>query len=220
MKNRSEIIRVVLFFLIFFCGVTVAYFMLKPKQKLKIFNPSDINPALVDSNLQAQTKLHRVHDFELVDQQGKFFSQEGLKNKIYVVDFFFTTCQSICPKMTTQMQRVYQKYKNDDRIMFLSHTVMPEIDSAEVLNAYARQFEADATQWKFLTGSKKEIYKLARQSYFVVSNQGSGDEHDFIHTENFVLVDKNKRLRGFYDGTSEKDVNRLMEEIEVLMEEN
>ncbi len=210
---------IILVLLIFFAGIFVSQHILKSSRKLKIFNPADINPALVDSSLRSLNKFHRIADFELINQEGKIISQKNFDGKIYVADFFFTTCPSICPKMSTQMQRVYEKFFDNENVLILSHTVMPEVDSVPVLAEYAKKYNADSKKWFFVTGEKKKIYELARKSYFAVNNEGSGDEHDFIHTENFILVDKNRRIRGFYDGTSPEDVDRLIEETGILLNE-
>lgn len=219
MKNTSERIRIIFLVILFIVGVSISYVILKPEQKLKIYAPSDLNPALVDALSQSKTKKHKVADFHLISQSGDTVTQNDFNNKIYVADFFFTTCGSICPKMTNQLERVQEAYKTNENVMIVSHTVMPEIDSVFVLKTYADAHQANPEKWKFVTGNKKEIYELARKSYFAVTDQGKGDDHDFIHTENFILVDKKKQLRGFYDGTSPEDVDRLIEEISILLKE-
>lgn len=190
----------------------------KPKP-LKIFNPSDVNPKLVDKSVQNVQKLHRVGSFNLTDQDNKTVTENDFKDKIYITDFFFVTCPTICPKMATQMQRVYLEFIDNNEILFLSHTVMPEKDSVPVLKEYANKLEVNTNKWKFVTGDKKQIYNLARKTYFAAISEGDGGPDDFVHTENFVLVDKEKRLRGFYDGTSEKDADRLIKDIYTLLEE-
>ncbi len=200
-------------------GISVAYYMLSRPKKLKVYNPIDINPDLVDKSLQTVDKYHRVGSFKLIDQDGNETTENDFKGKIYVTDFFFVTCPTICPKMTKQMNRVYKAYKGNDDIMFLSHTVMPEADSVPVLKEYANKLGVSLNKWKFVTGDKKHIYDLARKTYFAAVTEGDGGENDFIHTENFVLVDKEKRLRGFYDGTSKEDVDRLINDIYALLYE-
>ncbi|MBW6482870.1 MAG: SCO family protein [Vicingaceae bacterium] len=192
--------------------------LIQPKP-LKIYNPSDINPKLVDESVQDVSINHRVGAFNLVDQEGNTTTELNFKDKIYVTDFFFVTCPTICPKMATQMLRVYDEFKENDNILLLSHTVMPVEDSVPVLKEYADKLGVDANKWKFVTGKKEHIYDLARKTYFAAVTEGDGGIEDFIHTENFVLVDKEKRLRGFYDGTSEKDVDRLIKDIYTLLEE-
>jgi len=210
--------RIIPSILIALTGIIIAYFMIK-KKPLPVFNPADINPQLVDESLQDVNKLHRAGNFNLIDQEGNTITQDYFKGKIFITDFFFVTCPTICPKMATQMGRVYDEFKDHENILLLSHTVMPEKDSVPVLKEYSDKLGVDAKKWKFVTGDKKQIYDLARKTYFAAVTEGDGGIDDFIHTENFVLVDKEKRLRGFYDGTSEKDVNRLIEDIYTLLSE-
>ncbi|HCQ28883.1 MAG TPA: SCO family protein [Flavobacteriales bacterium] len=215
---------IILTLTIFGLGVTLAYQKLKPtlkeRKRLPVYNPVDINPALVDPSVQNVYKQHRVGDFKLIDQMGNTVTPENFKGKIYVTDFFFTTYGTICPKMTKQMVRVYDEFKDNPEVMILSHTVTPEIDSVEVLRAYAENLGVkDDSKWIFVTGDKKQIYNLARKVYFAATTEGDGGANDFVHTENFVLVDKEKRLRGFYDGTSKDDVDRLIDDIYTLLDE-
>ena len=190
----------------------------KPKI-LKVYNPIDLNPELVDESLRNVDRFHRVGSFNLTDQDGNEVTENNFKDKIYITDFFFVTCPTICPKMTKQMDRVYHEFEENDDISFLSHTVMPESDSVSVLKAYADEIGVPADKWKFVTGDRKQIYNLARKTYFAAVTEGDGGPDDFVHTENFVLVDKEKKLRGFYDGTSKKDVDRLIVDIYALLEE-
>tara|TARA_R110000868_G_scaffold119071_2_gene315499 strand:+ start:323 stop:979 length:657 start_codon:yes stop_codon:yes gene_type:complete len=200
-------------------GIFVAYQFIKDNRKLPVYAPSQINPDLVDAEKQKVTKNHRIADFSLTNQDGETFNSKNLEGKFYVTDFFFTTCPTICPDMSSQLQRVQKKYSNLDDFLIISHTVQPEIDSPEVLKEYAELYEADTKRWIFLTGDKKTIYDLARKSYFAAVTEGDGGVDDFIHTENFVLVDKEKRIRGFYDGTSAKSVDQLIVDIEILAQE-
>lgn len=200
-------------------GIFVAYQFIKDNRKLPVYAPSQINPDLVDAEKQKVTKNHRIADFFLTNQDGETFNSKNLEGKFYVTDFFFTTCPTICPDMSSQLQRVQKKYSNLDDFLIISHTVQPEIDSPEVLKEYAELYEADTKKWIFLTGDKKTIYDLARKSYFAAVTEGDGGVDDFIHTENFVLVDKEKRIRGFYDGTSAKSVDQLIVDIEILAQE-
>ncbi|MCW8897337.1 MAG: SCO family protein [Flavobacteriales bacterium] len=200
-------------------GITIAYFMISKPKPLKIYNPADINPKLVDESLQGTTKNHSVGDFSLTDQDGRNVTPKDFEDKIYITDFFFVTCPTICPKMTDQMLRVYEEFKENGDILFLSHTVMPEEDSVPVLKEYADKNNISSERWKLVTGDKKHIYDLARKTYFAAVTEGDGGKDDFIHTENFILVDKEKRLRGFYDGTSKKDVDRLIKDIYTLLAE-
>jgi protein SCO1/2 len=201
---------------IWIVGMVVVYPMLKKQQRLQVFQPKDVNPELVDADMQRTAKAHRIAEFKLVDQKGDTITNEVFDGKIYVADFFFTTCPSICPKMTANLTELADIYKNDDDIMFLSHSVTPQIDSVEVLAAYGQEHGANPDKWKLVTGPKKHIYELARRSYFAVTTEGDGGESDFIHTENFILVDKERKIRGFYDGTSKKDMYRLKNDITIL----
>jgi protein SCO1/2 len=197
-------------------GMIVVYPMLKKSKRLQVYQPADINPKLVDEDMQRTAKAHRIADFKLFDQTGNIVTNKDFENHIYVADFFFTTCPSICPKMSANMAELASYYKNDADIMFLSHSVTPVADSVPVLAAYGAKHGADPKQWKLTTGDKKHIYELARRSYFAVTTEGDGGDADFIHTENFILVDKERKIRGFYDGTSKADMQRLKDDITIL----
>ena len=200
--------------------ISIIYQILKPNEVLPIFQPAKVNAELVDSTIQHVKKYHVISDFSLINQNGKTITQEDYNDKIYIADFFFTTCQTICPIMTDHMVEIQNNLKNDPDILLLSHTVTPEIDSVPQLKKYAIKKGVDDTKWNLVTGEKKEIYKLARKSYLAVKTDGNGDEYDMIHTENFILVDKKKRIRGFYDGTNENDIQQLLEDIAILKRES
>ena len=200
-------------------GISIAYIMLDEPRPLKIFSPKDLNPDLVDEDQRDIYKNHLIRNFELVNQNGDTVDNSFLKDKIYVADFFFTTCPTICPVMSNELERVQEEFSGDLDIQIVSHSVQPEYDSPEILKEYASLHQANPKQWTFLTGDKAEIYSLARKSYFAVTTEGDGGINDFIHTENFILVDKKKRIRGFYDGTSADDVNRLIKDIKILKDE-
>ena len=210
-----------LIFIAVFSAITIPIFfhLLKVDEKVKVYQPSDFNPQLVDYSIKHLTKGHTIADFELINQNGETITQNDYKNKIYIADFFFTRCQSICIAMAYNMSELQELYKNDDDILFLSHSVTPVMDSVSVLRAYADKKGVIDGKWNVTTGSKKHIYELARKSYFAVLDQGSGDENDFIHTENFVLIDKKRRIRGSYDGTDKKEMERLKKDIALLKEE-
>ena len=199
--------------------ISLLYRLNSSTKTLPIFQPSDINPRLVDNSLLHIRKDHKVGGFSLMNQDGIEVTEDSYKGKIYVSDFFFTRCATICPIMTSQMKRIQDAFKEDDRIGLLSHSVTPVMDSVPVLKAYAIDKGAISGKWNITTGSKKEIYKLARKNYFSVLDEGDGGVQDFIHTEQFVLVDTQKRLRGFYDGTSTTEVDKLIEDIKVLIAE-
>ncbi len=215
--NRPLLLRVGLFAAIALVAVYIGYRVILQGKELPVYSPSELNEELVDSTLQDRSHGHRIGDFAFVDQTGDTVTRDILNDHIAVVNFFFTTCRNICPRMNGLLQEVVQEYQGEDRVIFLSHTVDPEYDTVEVLQDYAEERDADPKHWKFLTGRKKEIYEMARRSYFVAKTEGEGGKSDFIHTENIVLVDQKGRLRGFYDGTSEKDMERLSRDIEILL---
>jgi protein SCO1/2 len=196
--------------------ITIIYQLLKPAPNLPIYQPSMVNTELVDSTMQYIRKYHKVADFKLINQNGDTVTQENYKGKIYVADFFFTTCQTICPIMTDHMKKIQEEFKDDDEVLLLSHTVTPKIDSVEQLRKYADKKGVIDSKWNLVTGDKKQIYELARKSYFVVKNQGNGGPYDMIHTENFALIDNQRRIRKFYDGTNPDAIEELIEDIATL----
>ncbi|SKB52958.1 protein SCO1/2 [Salegentibacter holothuriorum] len=195
------------------------YTLLTPKERLPVFQPDMVNVELVDSTVQHVRKYHTVKDFELINQNGDTITQDYYKDKIYVADFFFTTCLTICPVMTDHMLDIQQEIKDDPEVLLLSHTVFPKTDSVPVLKAYAEEKGVIDEKWNLVTGNKKHIYELARKSYLASKSNGDGGPYDMIHTENFVLVDKEKRIRGFYDGTDAESIESLMHDIKVLKRE-
>lgn len=216
------------FFVIFsIVAITAFYTVLKPKKSLPIYNPSDVNPELVDSTIQYVALDHTISDFAFTNQNGKIITQKDYAGKIYVADFFFTTCQSICPKMTNNMAWLQSQIKNNPKVMLLSHSVTPDSDSVPVLKKYALEKGVLDSKWNLVTGNKKDIYYIARKSYLVVKTGKPSEMYDMVHTENFVLVDSKRRIRGFYDGTNLdgptepgiKNVKQLLEDITFLCEE-
>jgi protein SCO1/2 len=198
--------------------IALFYFALKPKKTLPVFNPSDVNPELVDTTVQYVRKYHAVSDFLFINQNGDTITQKNYEGKIYVADFFFTTCGSICPKMTTNMIDIQTAFINNPKVMLLSHTVFPEIDSVSVLKAYAKKNGVIDTKWNLVTGDKKEIYSMARKSYLAVKLGKPEELYDMVHTENFILIDAKRQIRGFYDGTDKKEIQRLIEDIHFLID--
>jgi protein SCO1 len=198
--------------------ISLFYFALKPTKTLPIFNPSDVNPELVDTTVQYIANKHHIADFSFTNQNGQTITQKDYEGKIYVADFFFTTCKSICPKMTTNLVDVQKAFLTNPKVKLLSFTVLPEIDSVSVLKEYAKINGVNDSKWNLVTGDKKAIYTMARKSFLAVK-QGKPDElYDMVHTENFVLVDSKKRVRGFYDGTNKEEIKRLIEDINWLCE--
>lgn len=215
-KSIPTLIFLVVFSVV---GITAFYHILKVDKKLKVYSPSDVNPKLVDPTVKHVRNNHKIADFALINQNGKIITNETYENKIYIADFFFTRCQTICIVMAYNMGELQEYYKNDDDIMFLSHSVTPVIDSVPVLKEYALRKGVIDGKWNVTTGPKKHIYDLARKSYFAVLDEGEGDENDFIHTEQFVLVDKERRIRGFYDGTKKEDMEKVKKDIKLLKAE-
>lgn len=193
------------------------------RKDLPIITPRDVNPELVDSTVQHIGYKHTIAPFKFINQNGKVVTNKNYEGKIYVADFFFTTCQTICPKMTTNMTWLQEQIKNNPKVKLLSHTVFPDEDTVEVLKRYAKERGVIDSKWNLVTGKKEEIYKIARQSYLVVKTGQPEELYDMVHTENFVLVDQKGRIRGFYDGTlldeekeGVKNVKQLLEDIEFL----
>lgn len=205
--------------------LTLFYNALKPQKTLKVYSPADVNPELVDTTVQYIARDHKIADFAFTNQNGKTITQNDYKGKIYVADFFFTTCPTICPVMTTNMAWLQDKVKGMPDVMLLSHSVTPDIDTPAVLKEYAKKKGVIDSKWNLVTGDKKDIYYIARKSYLAVKTTSSKELYDMVHTENFVLVDKEGRIRGFYNGTNldnpvdgEKNVTQLLEDIQWLRE--
>ena len=213
-RNR-DILPAFIFAVFSIIAISIFYFILKPKETLPIYQPAQVNAKLVDTSIAYKIKYHTISDFSLINQNGDTITEAFYDDKIYVADFFFTTCQSICPIMTKNMKEVQDKLINDKEILLLSHSVTPEIDSVEQLKRYAISNQINDDKWNLVTGDKKQIYNLARKSYLAVEDDPLGN-YDMIHTENFMLIDKKKQIRGFYDGTLESEIKRLLDDIEIL----
>ena len=214
LKRYIPIIITMIAFSVFV--VSSFYYLNRPQKTLPIYSPSMVSKELVEENIQYIKKYHKIKDFTMINQNGEIITQEFYDNKIYVADFFFTTCPTICPIMTENMGYVQEKTINDSEILLLSFSVTPEIDSVQQLKKYALEKNVLDSKWNLVTGNKKDIYNLARTSYLVAKNDGDGGKYDMIHTENFVLVDKEKRIRGFYDGTNTKEMDQLLNDIKLL----
>jgi protein SCO1 len=207
--------------LLIFSAITISLFYraLKPAKSLPIYNPADVNPEMVDSTMQYKSKYHTIADFSFTNQNGTIITHKDYEGKVYVADFFFTTCGSICPKMTTHLVEVQRAFRDNPKVKILSFTVMPDVDTVSVLKEYAKINGVIDSKWNLVTGDKKAIYAMARKSFLAVK-QGKPDElYDMVHTENFVLVDTKKRVRGFYDGTKIEEITRLIEDINWLCED-
>jgi len=205
------------FFVISIC--ILFYALVFEAENLPVYNPTDFNPELVDASMQGIIDDHTVAAFELVNQNGKTITQKDYENKIYVTDFFFTRCLTVCPIMSNNMEKLQEKFLKYNDVMFLSLSVTPKLDSVPILKEYAHKHGVIDSKWNITTGDKKHIYNLARKSYFATVDQGDGGLQDFIHTPNFILIDKEKRIRGVYDGTKEEEVERIVEDIRLLQKE-
>ncbi|MBF4472747.1 SCO family protein [Flavobacterium sp. HJJ] len=212
-KYRTYLTIVLIFSIV---TLYLFYSALKPNKTLPIYNPADVNPELVDSTVQYVSKYHTIADFSFTNQNGKTITQKDYEGKVYVADFFFTTCGSICPKMTTNLVDVQKAIKKNPKVKLLSLSVFPETDTVPALKEYAKKYGVIDAKWNLVTGDKKEIYTMARKSYLAVKMGRPDQLYDMVHTENFVLVDQKKRVRGFYDGTKKEEIQRLIEDIDWL----
>ncbi len=218
-------------FTVFFISLLIAIFFsiytLINRKNLPVITPRDVNPELVDSLVQHVGYNHKIAPFVFTNQNGKKVTNKDYEGKIYVADFFFTTCQTICPKMTDNMVWLQDKIKDNPKVKLLSHSVFPDEDTVEVLKKYAKEKGVIDSKWNLVTGNQNEIYKIARQSYLVVKTGKPEEMYDMVHTENFVLVDQKGRIRGFYNGLNidkkvkdEKNLTQLLEDIEYLSEKD
>lgn len=216
-KKYKSLLLFFSFFSVIF--LVIAYRLMVQEPKLKVWYPADVNPKLVDTSVQFIRKDHKIGDFSFINQNGQTITNKNYEGKMYVADFFFTTCPSICPIMKDHMVFLQKELQNNPNVLLLSHTVMPEIDSVEVLKAYALKKGVDDKKWNLVTGDKKEIFYLARTSYLAVETGNPEELYDMVHTENFVLIDPKKQVRGFYDGTNMEDMKKLLNDIKILEKE-
>ncbi len=218
--KKGEFWKIAILLTVFVGGVFWAIQIQTPNPRLPILNPSDLNPAVVADSMEGIGINHVVASFTLVDQLGNTRTESDVEGKIRVVNYFFTTCPSICKDMAINMRKVQAAYLDNDAVQLMSHSAMPDYDRPDVLAAYAAANDVNPTRWWLLTGESAELNRLARTSYFAVLEAGQGwDEHSFIHTENLVLVDHKGRLRGYYDGTSAEESALLIEHISWLLKE-
>lgn len=213
--RKKDLLVYLVGFVFALISVSIFYLILKPQKNLPIFQPATVNVKLVDSSIQYVSKYHKISPFSLINQNGDTITEQFYHGKIYVADFFFTTCQDICPIMTRNMHILQEKLKNDEEVFLLSHTVMPEIDTVETLKKYSIDYNVNDNKWNLVTGDKEQIYNLARKSYLAAEDV-EFKKYDLIHTENFVLIDKESQIRGFYDGTKIDDINLLLDDLEIL----
>jgi len=217
LKKRKIYSFVVVSLLLFFsCKKTDHKEISSKIDVLPYYDEASFTPKWITAKSDQLKTFHTIPDFSLTNQNGKNITQNTFENKIYVADFFFTTCPGICPMMTDNMTLVQEAFKNDDEILLLSHSVTPSIDSVAQLKKYAIDKEV-GKNWHLVTGDKKEIYDLGRKSYFVEEDLGKPKSiDDFLHTENFILIDKNKHIRGIYNGLSKNSVKQLIADIKTL----
>jgi protein SCO1 len=210
-KSQLFTIRKGNYCLLLFCLLVLAC---APKKEtpLPIFGEREL--------VGSDTVYHTIADFKFVDQDSAEITNATFQDKIYVADFFFTSCRTICPKMKTQMLRVYDSIENNPDVLLLSHTIDPEYDTVGLLHDYAERLGVKSSKWHFVTGNKDDIYKTAQTSYFATALEDKSEPDGFIHSGAFLLIDKQRRIRGKYDGTIEEDVNRLLGDIKKLEKEN
>lgn len=207
-------------------GIVLAFSITKEfvdRKVLPVVQPKDLPAEMMTEEMVGKAMGHKIGEFDLLNQYGEQFTLADVKGKVFVAEYFFTTCRSICPIMNQEMKRVQERYKGNKEVSILSFTVDPDVDDVAAMKVYAEEHNAVKGQWQFLTGDKDELYDLARTSFFVLKpaearNLGDAGS-DFIHTNNFVLVDKELRIRGYYDGTNSEEVDTLMDDIEVLLNE-
>lgn len=197
-------------------AIAIGTVLLTPERDLPVYQPSDLNPALVDPSVLGHED-HRILPFTLLNQLGDTITEAEVAGQLLVVDFFFTRCATICPMLTSNMKKVQDVFAAEPNLRLLSHSVTPVADSVSVLSAYGEANGVDPDRWWLLTGEKPEVYRLARKSYFAALDEGDGGFQDFVHTENMVLVDTLGRLRGFYDGTDLDEVNQLVRDVQFLL---
>lgn len=169
---------------------------------------------------KTDTLYHQVPPFKFLNQDSIWVSEKDMAGKIYIADFFFTTCPTICPKMKTQLIRLYERYADNDQIRILSHTIDPEFDRPYILKQYANRLKVQAPRWNMVTGDKQAIYTLGEKSYMVTAQEDKDEVGGFVHSGAFILVDKQRHIRGIYDGTKEEEVNHLIEDLEILLKSN
>lgn len=199
-------------FILLFLSAIIAFSCSSDNKKLPYLGHHDVNA-------QGDSVYHSIPDFVFLNQNGDTVNQNLVNGKIYVADFFFSTCPTICPLMKTQMLRIYEKFSNNDSVMILSHSINPRYDTPEVLKVYKEKLGVKSDKWQFLTGTLTNVYELAQKSYITSALEDSSavDEGGFIHSGAFVLVDKNRHIRGIYDGTKEKEVDKLLVDMDKLL---
>jgi protein SCO1/2 len=205
--------------IILILAVVLMFSCSSKNDRLPILGRKEIKNVTFEGKIRADTVYHTIRDFSFTNQNGETITQDSFKDKIYVADFFFTTCPTICPIMKTQMLRVYEKFKDNPEVMILSHTIDPKYDSVAVLHEFAERLGVTGNMWQFVTGDQDEIYDIGQNSYMVTAREDPGEPGGYLHSGAFLLVDKERRIRGIYDGTVEEKVDILMKDIERLLKE-
>ncbi len=185
------------------------------KKSLPFLGPKETK----NINGKIDTIYHQIPKFSFLNQDSIWVNEKNYEGKIYVADFFFTSCPTICPKMKTQMLRIYQRYLKNPEVLLLSHSIDPDYDQPHILKDYANRMEIDAKKWNLVTGKKEDIYRIGQKSYMVSAQEDKLEAGGFVHSGAFILIDKNRHVRGIYDGTKEQEVNKLIEDIEILLDE-
>ncbi len=203
--------------IILFC---FSYSCKEKEVKVPFYNGPDFTPIWQINSIQKK-ELHQIDSFCFTNQYGTIVNNETVKKKVFIASFFFTACPSVCPRMNKTLNTVYQHFKGNESVLFLSHSVMPETDSVSRLFDYAKKNGVNSNQWHFLTGNKANIYNTARKSYFAEQELGlSKDSSSFLHTENMILIDYDGHIRGIYNGTLAIEASRMIDDIEIVLKEN
>jgi protein SCO1/2 len=205
--------------LVLFLAWIIAASCSSKSEKLPILGRKEIKNVTFEGKIKADTIYHKIPDFSFTNQNGEVITQDTFRDKIYIADFFFTTCPTICPIMKTQMLRVYEKFKDNPEVMILSHTIDPKHDSVAVLHEFADRLGVTGDMWQFVTGDQDEIYEIGQNSYMVTAREDPNEPGGYLHSGAFLLVDKERRIRGIYDGTLEEKVDILMKDIDKLLKE-
>ena len=187
------------------------------REKLPILGRMEIQNVEYNGGIQADTLYHTIPDFSFTNQDGQTVTQETFRDKIYIADFFFTSCPTICPIMKTQMLRVYEKYKDNPSVKILSHTIDPKHDSVAVLHEFADRLGVSSDTWHFVTGPQEDIYEIGQESYMVTAREDPEEPGGYLHSGAFLIIDKDRRVRGIYDGTKEDKVDELLKDVDRLL---
>ncbi|MEP0212673.1 MAG: SCO family protein [Cellulophaga sp.] len=186
---------------------------------MPFYNESSFTPKWLAEDSKELKEIHTIPNFSLLNQDGNIVTRNTFRDKIYIADFFFTTCSGICPKMTSNMSVLQETFKDDDDVLLVSHSVTPDIDTVAILKEYAENRGIVSNKWHLVTGDRSNIYDLGRNAYFIEEDLGElKTENDFLHTENFVLIDKNQRIRGIYNGLNKTAIQQLIKDIKTLKE--